>query len=118
MKQQDKDYLIRLSMGGFYKKKLFREEFLNYVVTGEDLFDFLDEIQHKRKFGQTIKKSVLNWIYSSGPEHVKKELCKSYKMFDGLTILRLFHPTPVNKAYEQVFYDIKIHCLEYRKKQV
>lgn len=116
MNEQDKEYLIHLSMGGFYKKKLFREKFIEYIVTGEDLFEFLDEVQHIRKFGQTIKKSVLNWIYSSGPEHVRKELCKSYKNFDGLTILRLFHPTPVNKDYEEVFRDIKVYCLEYRKK--
>jgi len=117
MEQKEIDYLIHLATGGYYKKKLFRKVFLNYVKTGEDLFEFLDEIQHIRSFGQTIKKSVLNWIYSNSPNYIRKELCKSYNLFDGLTILRLFHPKPINKEYEQVFYDIKHHCIEVRKKR-
>lgn len=116
MRQEDKEYLIRLVTGGFHKKKLFRKEFLYYVKTGEDLFEFLDEVQQTRKFGQTIKKAVLNWIHSNDIEYVKKELCKSYKLFDGLTILRLFHPKPINKAYDRVFSEIKRHCLDNRKK--
>lgn len=116
MKQKDIEYLIHLSLGGFYKKKLFRKEFLKYVISGEDLFQFLHETRKKRRFGQTIKKSVLNWIYSHTPSFVERELCKSYKLFDGLTVLKLFHPKPINIHYDRAFKAIKQHCLETRRR--
>lgn len=118
MKQDDIKYLISLTTGGYYKKKLFRKVFPDYIKSGEDLFEFLDEVQHVRSFGQTIKKAVLNWIYVNEPDFIKEELCKSYKLFDGLTILRLFHPKPITNKHNDIFQEIKQKCLNKRKKDV
>ncbi len=116
MRQSDLDYLIRLATGGFYKKKIFRNTFPQYVKTGEDLYVFLEEFGKGRGYGQTVKKAVLNWIYTNSPEFVEKELMKSHNLFDGLTILRLFHPKPINRGYSRAFINIKRNSLDNRKK--
>ena len=115
MDEQQKKYMVRLATGGFYKKKQFRDIFNSYVETGDDLFEILYELKNTRSFGQTIKKSVLNWIYTKSPEFVEKELSKTYKTFDGLTILKLFHPKPITSQYQEAFQNIKSYCLEQRK---
>lgn len=117
MTEQQKNHIIHLILsGGFYKKKQFRKIFNDYIKTGEDLFELLYEINLKRSFGQTVKKSVLNWIYTNPPKFIEKELCSSFKGYDGLTILRLFHPKPVTKSYQKAFQNIKEYCLVKRKK--
>ena len=114
MTEQQKKYMIRLVTGGFYKKKQFKLFFNDYVRTGEDLFELLYDLKSVGTFGQTIKKAVLNWIYTKPPHVVEKELCKSYKTFDGLTILRLFHPKPITPSYQNSFQNIKKYCLNKR----
>lgn len=116
MKKEDIEHLIELSNGSFYSKKKFRKIFLSYIKTGEDLLEFLYEVSQVRGFGQTIKKSVLNWIFTNDPFYVKKELCKSFGGFDGLTVLKLFHPKPIRKEYDLIFKEIKQFSLEKRNK--
>lgn len=114
MTEQQKKYMIRLATGGYYKKKQFKQVFDEYIETGDDLLELLYELKSIRGYGQTIKKSVLRWIYSKSPEVIEKELCKTLHGFDGLTILRLFHPKPITKPYQKAFSNIKSHCLSKR----
>jgi len=114
MEQKQINYLIRLSKGGFYKKKQFKKIFNNYILTGKDLLMFLSFLKEERGFGQSIKKTVLNWIYSHQPCFLEKELSQSFKDFDGLTILRLFHPKPLNNKFQKAFLHIKENCKELR----
>lgn len=107
-------YLFKLLNSSFFNKKKFRKEFPLYIKTGDDLLQFLYKVKEERGFGQTVRKAVLNWIYTRDPETVKKELCKSYKDFDGLTVLRLFHPRPINEGFSKAFSGIKEYFQENR----
>lgn len=109
------EHLVKLSNGGFHKKKLFRENFPKIINSGEDLFLFLSLVKEKRGIGQTIKKAVLGWIYGRGPNRVKKELSKSAHGYDGLDVLRIFHPKPINEDFNKAFEVIKKNCKRERK---
>ena len=109
------EHLVKLSNGGFKKKKVFRENFPKIIQTGEDLFFFLSIAKEQRGVGQTVKKAVLGWIYSKGPNRVKKELSKNAHGFDGLDVLRIFHPKPINPDFDKAFEVIKKNCKRVRR---
>lgn len=114
MKPEDLSYLLNLANGSFSDKKRFRRIFPNYIKDGEALLEFLFTVKQQRGFGQTIRKAVLNWIYTKDPKLVKRELCKSYEDFDGLTVLRLFRPKPINNDLSKAFSEIKSYFLSKR----
>jgi hypothetical protein len=111
------EQLVKLSNGGFKKKKIFRENFSKIINNGEDLFLFLSLIKQSRGIGQTIKKAVLGWIYGRGPNRVKKELSKKCHGFDGLDVLRMFHPKPINQDFDKAFKVIKENCKRRRRNE-
>lgn len=111
------EQLVKLSNGGFRKKKVFRENFTKIINSGEDLFFFLSILKQERGVGQTIKKAVNNWIFSRGANRIKKELSGEKYGFDGLDVLRMFHPKPYSQDYDKAFKAIKETCKRRRRKE-